>query len=333
MFADFLELDDINKLVRTSREMNRLVTPYMYRRAKNRYSRGGRPYFLLAVDSGKLKAVRHFIQVETRVDVSDTTDFFHPTALHSCVDGGYIEIARLLIDNGATMSAVNGLGWTPLYYAVNHGQSNEALVTLFLAAGADISATCNWGHTLLLTATMCASASMMQLLLHRGADPTTRCYDGGTLLHCAAKFGTAEKVRIFLRAGLNIEATNRSGETPLHCATHRATQSDRGGVVKALLESGANIHAIDNGGLTPLQALVIRSPSNYAAYSIIYHLTKSMSGLCRGSKTCVRTRPFENCDEPVVDQLLSAGANIRRCTISTCSPLDWARGWVKGRES
>jgi serine/threonine-protein phosphatase 6 regulatory ankyrin repeat subunit B len=222
------------------------------------------------------------------------------------------------------MSPVNKFGCTPLHYAVNHRYSNAALVTLLLDAGADISATSSYCHTVLFTATRWATAPIVQLLLNQGAVPDIREVDGATLLHWAAEFGTAETVQLILDAGLIIEAKNKSGETSLHCASHYATHFDRGGAIKALLKSGADFHAIDYNGFTPLQTLLRRSPSNYAAYSILHHLTGSISGLRNGGRAYVLTRPSGDCDEPVVDQLLSAGGNIRASSISTRSPLDWA---------
>jgi hypothetical protein len=85
MFADCLELDDINTLVRTTKEINWLLTPYIYRRSKDRNSRRGRPYVLRAVDAGNLTAVRHLIDVGTSVNMRDTTDYYLPTSLHSCM--------------------------------------------------------------------------------------------------------------------------------------------------------------------------------------------------------------------------------------------------------
>jgi hypothetical protein len=118
MFADCLDLDDINTLVRITRALNWLLTPYMYRYAKDLVSRCGRPYFLRAVKAGNLTAVRHFIEVGTSVNMSDPTDDFLPTALHRCVWEGYIEMAQLLIQHGVNMSPVNHFGHTSLHEAI-----------------------------------------------------------------------------------------------------------------------------------------------------------------------------------------------------------------------
>jgi ankyrin repeat protein len=220
-------------------------------------------------------------------------------------------------------------GITPLYLAVLSCPPNEAMVTLLLDKGAAISATTLSYRTIQFAVTMSGTTSIVQLLLHRGADPTIR-NDGATLLHCAAQFRTAATVRLILDAGLDIEAKNKWGLTALHCAINLAGRPAEGGVVKALLEWGANIHATDDEGLTPLQTLVKSNPSNYAAHTILNHQTKYDSGLCEGSQGCVSIRGFADCDEPIVDYLLSAGANIWASSNSTQSPWDWAASHLAG---
>jgi ankyrin repeat protein len=180
MFADCLNLHDINSLMRTSRAENGLLTPYMYRLAKDlestRRYRG--PYVFEAVDAGNLTAVRHFIEVGTSVNMSDTLERLRPTALQSCVQDGNIEIVRLLIEHGVNMSAIYLFGWTPLHYAVSrmyYGESwaiCETWVRLLVDAGADISATAKYSRTILYAATMYGITSIFELLLQRGAIPT-----------------------------------------------------------------------------------------------------------------------------------------------------------------
>jgi ankyrin repeat protein len=325
MFGDCLDLDDINSLVRTSRALHRVLTPYMYWRAKDLKSKYGRPYFLRAVDAGNLAAVTQFIEVGTLVNMTDTSDPSLPTSLHSCVHCGNMAIAQLLIQNGVNRSAVNQLGWTPLHYAVGRGwPASEAMASLLLDAGTDISTSAPFFDTILYTATRYGTSSIVQLLLQRGAIPTTCEPDGATLLHYAASHATAATVRHFLEAGLNIDATNGLGETPLHCAAI----FDRKDTIEALLQWGANVHAFDNAGFTPLQVYFQWKPSDSAAHRILHHL--SLPGVCSwiGSETCVPVCRFAEFDEPVVDLLLSAGANISLSRNSTLSALAQATSWV-----
>jgi ankyrin repeat protein len=326
MFADCLDLDDINTLVRTTRALNRLLTPYMYRCAKDLVSKCGRPYFLRAVTAGNLTAVKHFIEVGTSVNMSDPTDLYHPTALHSCVEGGYIEMAQLLIQHGVNMSPVNRLGETPLHRALG-GKSEETWVRLLVDAGADICAKTVDGETILSWATTCGKLSTLQFLLERGAIPTTRNWRGSTLLHnslhCAAASQSAAKLGLLLEAGLNIEATNNLGETPLH----RAAMFRKDECVFQLLQRGANVDAIDIAGRTPLQAFLdlhFYPRNKSAARHILHHETLPEECASKGNQACVPGCRILESDEPVVDLLLSAGADIRASRGSTRSPLDWA---------
>jgi hypothetical protein len=98
MIADRLDLGDINTLVRTIRASNRLLTPYMDRRAKGRQSSAiERPFLLEPVNAGNRAPLRRFIEVGTSVNMSDTIDHSRTTVLHSCVGDGHIDIVQLLI--------------------------------------------------------------------------------------------------------------------------------------------------------------------------------------------------------------------------------------------
>jgi ankyrin repeat protein len=325
MLADRLDLNDINSLLLTSRAEHRLLTPYMYRHAKDLKSRHRRPYFLHAVNSGNLTAVQQFLEVGTSVNMSDTMDPFLPTSLHRCVKGGNIAMTQLLIQHGVNVSAVNEVGWTPLHYAVRLRQPRSgAMVRLLLDAGADITASSRFIDTILYTATCSGTTSIVRLLLLRGAIPTTCEHDGESLLHRAASYATGATVRLYLEAGLNIECTNNLGQTPLHWAAG----FDRKVTTEVLLEWGANVNAFDNQGLTPLQTFFYSRPSDLAAHRLLHHLP--LPDVCPwiDSQTCVPVCRSAEFDEPVVDLLLSAGADIRASRNSALSALAQATAWV-----
>jgi hypothetical protein len=99
--AEYLDLDDIGTLLRTTRSLYQLLAPYSYRRAKDERSRDGTLYFLRAVDGGNLTAVRHFIEAGASVNMRDTMEPLRPTALQSSWRAGNFTIAHLLIQHGA----------------------------------------------------------------------------------------------------------------------------------------------------------------------------------------------------------------------------------------
>jgi ankyrin repeat protein len=238
-------------------------------------------------------AVRHFIEVGTSVNMRDPTDLYHPTALHSCVEGGYIKMAQLLIQHGVNMSPVNRLGETPLHRALG-GKSEETWVRILADAGADICARTVDGVTTLSWATTCGKISTVQFLLEREAIPTTRHWRGNTLLHnslqCAAASRSAAKLGLLLEAGMDIEATNNLGETPLRYAA----QFGKDDCVFQLLQQRANDDAISIQGRTPLQAVLGWSRSTSAARHILHHDTLPEECALKGSQACVRDANLGN---------------------------------------
>jgi hypothetical protein len=118
MFADNLGLNDVRALANTSRAVNRVLTPYMYLRARHLLTSQGRPYFLRAVDTGNIIAVRHFIDIGISADIRDNVDHRLTTSLHSSVQRGDLATAQLLIGSGVNLSEVNWYQETPLYHAV-----------------------------------------------------------------------------------------------------------------------------------------------------------------------------------------------------------------------
>ena len=111
MVAEELGIHDVNSLARTCRGMRKLLVQFMYRYAKDSRTKGGRPYFLLAVDDGNLAAAKPFVEVGASVNMTDRVTF-PETAIHSCWHFAHVEIAELLIDKGINVSAVDRVGYT-----------------------------------------------------------------------------------------------------------------------------------------------------------------------------------------------------------------------------
>jgi ankyrin repeat protein len=319
MFADNLEIRDINALVNTSRVINLVLTRYMYRRAVHQLSRSGRPFFLTAVDQENLTAVKLFIELGASVDMRDEGEDSLPTPLHTCAYHGDIKMAQLLIQNGANIFVFNSNNEIPLHLAVDDYPSDEML-TLLLDSGAEISGKCMAGGKVLRMAAQNGSASMVQLLLDRGAVATSSESNGVTPLHGAARKGTAATVRLLLSAGADIEATDSKNFTPLHWAVHFSNTE----VVEALLQSGANVEARNCAGYTPLFGAVLNNRTMVGTAHRILHATpRPKGGFWIGTEECVPSCQYVGLDEPIVDLLLDAGANTL-ASDNGLSPLDWA---------
>ena len=101
------------------------------------------------------------------------------TPLHWPAHNGFIEIVKLLLENGADPNAqvLNWMGGTPLHWA---SERNPTIVEMLIRAGADVNARVTLGGSSMLGATpliWCAKqrddcADAVAMLLTHGADKT-----------------------------------------------------------------------------------------------------------------------------------------------------------------
>ena len=79
-------------------------------------------------------SISHHISSGANINIQENDGF---TPLHMACQEGNIEIARILIQNNATVDALNKYTVTPLYYAIYYGYEN--ITWLLLDNGAKVS--------------------------------------------------------------------------------------------------------------------------------------------------------------------------------------------------
>jgi uncharacterized protein len=144
---------------------------------------------------------QHYEQIEkgaSSIEVNAT--------LFSAADKGCVDLARRLLDAGASLDARDRLGIKPLGRAAAAGQPE--LVALFLDRGAPIDA---------------------------------RAIDGSTALYQAAEAGRLPIVRQLVEHGANVHLPGRSDITPLSAAAYMGSEP----IVELLIEKGADPNATD----------------------------------------------------------------------------------------
>ena len=193
------------------------------------------------------------------------------TALH-CAAGCHNEsVARLLVNRGASATAVDSdFGWTPLHLAVAAALPGPALVELLVGSRCDIDAVDQSRRTPLLVATEFAPANV-PILLGAGAS-VEACDDAGrTALHIAAQERHVGAVRELLSAGCPTEARDSAGQVALWYADDAVaavlTEADQplwravtcddaaesAEELAEVLRGGAcDVNVIDRHGVTPL---------------------------------------------------------------------------------
>ncbi|KAJ1338575.1 ankyrin repeat domain-containing protein 50 [Microdochium nivale] len=189
-----------------------------------------------------------------------TRDCFSPLACAALY--GQVEVARVLLDAGADVEAVDINLRTPLFIAARSGRVD--LVRLLLDRGADAGAVNADGETVLWPAVFSGSEQVVRLLVgcHQGENGgegggldvnAVKTYWARTALMLAAGDQTAGRemagvMEALIEGGADVGQRNHEGRDALSEAV-RARSLDR---VRWLVGRGASAGAADNLGVTAL---------------------------------------------------------------------------------
>ena len=206
----------------------------------------------------------------------------------------------------------------------------ENVLSVFVAAGADVDARDSAGRTPLHRAVAGAIAALRDA----GADPNARDSRGSTPLHVVAGSWrwpgeSVRLVRLLVEAGADVDARNNAGETPLQIAWSRHDTA----TVQALIELGADPVAADGGDITFDPATCER----WGSRSFFEHANADTVADCIASGADVHARggtlhytalhhSAENGTAGVVRALLEAGADPNHW--ATGFGVDWGWGWT-----
>ena len=173
------------------------------------------------------------------------------TPLHWAAACGHLDLARLLLDRGASVKAADRGRMIPLHYAAEYGHAD--IVALLMERGAPVNAESIPGYTPLLYATLCdwpeRRTETLRTLLRAGADPRADGRHGARVLTMAANHGHADALSILLEAGADPNTPDERGYLPIHQA---ANILDPVEPMRVLLAHGALPDPVDSNRCTPL---------------------------------------------------------------------------------
>ncbi|XP_062335035.1 protein phosphatase 1 regulatory subunit 16A [Osmerus eperlanus] len=201
------------------------------------------------------------------------------TALHQCCIDDFVEMAKCLLDAGASVNACDSELWTPLHAAATCGHTG--LVQLLVQGGADLLVVnadgnmpydiCEDEATLeLLEMVMTEQgitqdriyevrgAKEMEMLrvlraqVEGGADLNAQDEHGATLLHIAAANGYLSVGELLLEHSIDVELKDTDGWTSLHAATYWGQIQ----MVELLVANGASLDSKTSLEETPLDLCV-----------------------------------------------------------------------------
>ena len=159
------------------------------------------------------------------------------SALCVALKTGNMVIVNMLLKAGADVNFAMGEdGTTVLMMAVMNNKVGAA--RLLLEWGAKLNALNNLGKTALICAVEHRLVAMTQLLVDSGADLNVKDVNGGTALHWASLLGDIESTRVLLDADVAGDVDDKEGNTPAKVALLNKNFA----ILELLLRYGASAH-------------------------------------------------------------------------------------------
>ncbi len=211
---------------------------------------------LLSAISRDRLAIAHQL-VEAGADVNqESLEYQKITPLIHAVALGKEKFVDFLLDNGASIDEVDGVGKTALMHAVE--KKREGIVELLLSRGANPLLKDGRGRDALRYAQSYGRHKGIAKLIESAKQSFTMTsarrgkVDGVSGLMRAASQGEISKVQRLLNEGAAIDALDSFNATALHYAL----ESKHAAVAKLLLQSGITVNSADRDGYTPLMLAV-----------------------------------------------------------------------------
>lgn len=154
--------------------------------------------------------------------------------MHIVCQYGNIEIAQILLDNGADLNMPNNFGATPLHILAQHPMFD--LMNLFIQKGADLNKRDRDKETPLILAVRARIVENVERLIN-AENINMSNINHDTAVHIACQNGFSEILNILISHDANIHLKNKDGNMPIHIATIYKQRE----CVEILIEAGANI--------------------------------------------------------------------------------------------
>ena len=159
------------------------------------------------------------------------------STLFAAADRNCIDLATILLDQGASVDARDRLGGRPLSLAARSGHLE--MVELLLQRGAPINARDLSGATALYDAAERGQTAVVQRLIDRGADVNLRGRSGTSPVAAAAFAGRNQVVRMLLAHGADARAADDTGKPPIVYAAASGSLD----IVRQLLAQHIDVNA------------------------------------------------------------------------------------------
>ena len=270
------------------------------------------------------------------------------TPLIIAVGNSYIDTAKILIENGANINAVDIEGWSALSYAVNNGdieiaklllenkakikdelliaikspivESSINMMKLLIDNKANINYTDENGFNPLNIAIESGDMELTKFLITNGANVNSLMQDGVSLIGYAIAQNNMDLLQILIENGANVNYTNGDSwaDTPLKTASRLGLDN----VVRILLTRNVDINAVDMNGNTALHTAALNSQLSIVKLLLEKNLNLDIQN--KVGNTALHLAVISgNID--IVGELVLKGANTRIRNNDGKYPRDIAR--------
>jgi len=190
-----------------------------------------------ACSNGDFKAVQELVE-RSGTEVDFLGEGHETTPLHNACENCHLDIAILLLDNGAKLDRAKVHGETLLSFACSQQREEGHLevARLLLDRGAGVDKAASGGVTPLCCACENGHLEMARLLLNKGAEVDKAEDHEFTPLRLACQEGYLEVARLLLDRGADVDKADHRGRTPLFYPCVKGHLQ----VVKLLLMGGAS---------------------------------------------------------------------------------------------
>ena len=300
---------------------------------------------------GDTSAVQTLLRQKSDVNA---TQIDGTSALHWAVEANNLELADILLRNGAKPSTANEAGATPLLLATQNG--NAAMIERLLAAGANPNApVTKTSDTALMMAARTGKMDAVKMLLEHGAQVNAKeTWGGTTALMWAVSERHPDVVKLLIERGADVNAKSYfvpsasgrgfEGTTPVPPKPNQEIEEFASGMLtplmfaarenglesaKLLVKAGANLNAQGADGKDALSLALFDGSYDVAEFLVDSHANVNQKDAQRFTalfwavdRRNMETAPnfpwMETRDPlPIIKKLLDAGADTNAVINST----------------
>lgn len=250
-------------------------------------------------NKGDIEKVEELISLGAEINGKD--EFNGYTPLINAIIGNNIEIIRLLMNSGASVTSVDENGKTPLIYAIINNNI-EAMKILLNNINVNINKAYDPGERPIDYAFEQDNIEAIYLLLEKNVKLDLAA--DSILLRHASSIGHFGTVKILLENyKTSKETTDTEDRTPLCLASKYGNLE----IVKYLLEKGADIEAKDKNGMSPL--ILASKNGNLEIVKYLFEKGVNVEAIDKEERTCLMIASIKG-HLNIVEFLLEKGADI-----------------------